>query len=121
MEDAVRLNVNPPTLHRAGWPEPKVQGAAIVTLAPTGRDVKLPDRLTTVGGAPAPLSHAVTFLAVLQLVVSSFAPPLIEMEPVIGAACSVTLAPSRATAAKSVLLIVLSIFIFIFLRRSRLT
>jgi hypothetical protein len=31
MVDVVRLNVNPPTLQRAGWPEPKIQGAVIVT------------------------------------------------------------------------------------------
>ena len=35
MEDAVRSNVNPPTLQRAGSPEPKVQGWFIVTEAPT--------------------------------------------------------------------------------------
>jgi hypothetical protein len=59
-EDAVRSNVNAPTLQRAGRPELKFQGAAIVTVAPTGTDVKLPDRLTTVGSAPAPLSQFVT-------------------------------------------------------------
>ena len=52
MVDVVKSNVNPPTLQRAGWPEPKVQGNGfIVTLAPTAtKPVKLPDRLVTVGG-----------------------------------------------------------------------
>ena len=36
MEDVVRLNINPPTLHRPGsGPELKFQGADIVTVAPT--------------------------------------------------------------------------------------
>src|SRR5207248_515999 len=115
MEDAVRLNVNPPTLQRAGsGPELKLQGAAIVTEAlPVTYFAKSPDRLTTVGFAPAPLSHPVTLVAVLTELMLSSAPPLIEMEPVIGAASSVTPAPSRATAAKSIRLIVLSMFIFI--------
>ena len=113
MEDAVRLNVNPPAVQRAGSPEPKFQGAAIVTEAPAVTVEKLPDRLTTVGFAPLPLSHPVTLVAVLTEVVSSSAPPLIAMEPVIGAASSVMPAPSRATAATSVHLIVLFIFIFL--------
>src|SRR5437016_10375130 len=91
MVDAVRLNVNPPTLQRAGsGPELKLQGWAIATEAPTLTLVKSPDRLTTVGGAPAPLSHPITLVAVLTEPVLSSAPPLIEMEPVIGAACGVT-------------------------------
>ena len=70
--DAVRLNVNPPTLQRLGRPEVKVQGAAIVTVAPTGTYVaKSPDRLTTVGGRLFPLSHPVTLVAVLTEVVLS--------------------------------------------------
>jgi hypothetical protein len=114
MWDAVRLYVNPPTLQIAGRPEPKVQGAAIVTEFPTFTYVvKFPDRLTTVGGLLLPLSHPVTWVAVLTEVELSSAPPLIVMEPVIGAASSVTPAQSRATAAKSVRLIVLSIFIFL--------
>jgi hypothetical protein len=64
MEDAVRLNVNPPTpptLQKLSTgPELKFQGAAIVTVAPTGTDVKLPDRVTTVGSALLPLSQFVT-------------------------------------------------------------
>ena len=68
MGDDVRLNVNPPTLQRLGRPEVKVQGAAIVTGSPTFTDVaKLPDRLTTVGGRSAPLSHPVTLVAVLTI------------------------------------------------------
>ena len=60
-EDAVRLNVKLPTLQKLSTgPELKFQGTAIVTVAPTGTDVKLPDRLTTVGSAPAPLSQFVT-------------------------------------------------------------
>lgn len=88
MEDTSRLNVNPPTLQRAAsGPEVKVQGAFIVTEAPTGTNVaKSPERLTTVGFAPAPLSHPASLVAVLTEPVSSSAPPLIEMEPVIGAA-----------------------------------
>jgi len=87
MEDAVRLNVNPPTLQRAGsGPELKFQGAAIVTVAPAGTLVKFPDRLTTVGAGPFPLSHPVTRVAVLTEVVLSCAPPLIVMVPVIGTA-----------------------------------
>ncbi len=114
MEDAVRLNVNPPTFQRLASPELKFQGAAIVTAAPTFTNpVKSPDRLTTVGGKLAPLSHPVTWVAVLTEPVLRCAPPLIEMEPLIGAApapsrATVTPAPSRATAAKSVCLIVLS-------------
>jgi hypothetical protein len=50
MEDPVRSNVNPPTLQRAGWPEPKVQGAVIATEVPTATDAKAPELLTTVGG-----------------------------------------------------------------------
>ena len=66
MEDDVRLNVNPPTLQRAGSePELKFQGAAIVTVARALTTVKLPDRLTTVGIVPLPLSHPVTLVAVL--------------------------------------------------------
>ena len=67
MDDAVRLNVNPPTLQRPGRPEGglKIQGAFIVTEAPTLTDVKDPDRLTTVGGRLFPLSHPVTRVAVL--------------------------------------------------------
>jgi hypothetical protein len=53
-----------------------------------------------------------TLVAVLTLVVSSVAPPLIVMVPLIGAASSVKPAPSRAMAAKSVCLIVLFIFMF---------
>jgi hypothetical protein len=88
MEDAARLNVKLPTLQRAGsGPELKFQGAAIVTEAPTGTNVaKSPDRLTTVGAAPFPLSHPVTRVAVLTEFVLSCAPPLIVMVPVIGAA-----------------------------------
>jgi hypothetical protein len=112
MVDAVRLNVNPPTLQRPASPEPKFQGAAIGTGAPTLMAEKLPDRLATVGFAPLPLSHPVTLVAALAEVVSSSAPPLIAMEPVIGAASSVMPAPSRATAATSVHLLVLFIFIF---------
>jgi hypothetical protein len=89
-EDAVRLNVKLPTLQRAGsGPELKFQGAAIVTVAPTGTDVKLPDRLTTVGSAPAPLSQFVTRVAVLTEVVLRCAPPLMLMVPVIVAAVAV--------------------------------
>ena len=114
MEDAVRLNVNPPTLQRAGCgPELKFQGAAIVTVARASTLVKVPDRLTTVGGPPVPFCHPVTRVAVLTEVELSSAPPLIVRVPVIGAASSVTPALSRATAAKSVRLIVLSIFIFL--------
>ena len=72
MEDAVRLNVNPPTCQNIGtWPELKFQGgAAIVTVAPTLTYVaKSPDRLTTVGSAPLPLSQLVTLVAVLTEVV----------------------------------------------------
>src|SRR5206468_3751853 len=99
MEDAVRLYVNPPTLQRLARPEPKFQGAVIVTGAPTVTYVaKSPDRLTTVGGPLFPLSHPVTRVAVLTLPVLSSAPPLIEMEPLIGAASSVTPAPSKAMA-----------------------
>ncbi|MGC2353371.1 MAG: hypothetical protein WA496_08245 [Candidatus Udaeobacter sp.] len=53
MVDVVRSNVNPPTLHRPGRPVEglNIQGAAIVTCAPTFTYVaKSPDRLTTVGG-----------------------------------------------------------------------
>ena len=117
MVDAVRLNVNPPTLQRLARPEGllKFQGAAIVTAAPVlTNPVKFPDRLATVGFAPLPLSHPVTLVAVLAEVESRCAPPLIVMEPVIGAASIViTPAPSRATAAKSVHLLVLFIFIFL--------
>jgi hypothetical protein len=90
MEDVVRSNVNPPTLQRPARPEGglKVQGAAIVTAAPTFTYVaKSPDRLTTVGGRLFPLSHPVTRAAVLTEPVLSSAPPFIVMEPVIGAAC----------------------------------
>ena len=88
MEDAVRLNVNPPTLQRAGrGPELKFQGAVIVTGAPTLTLAKDPDRLTTVGGWLFPLSQFVTWVAVLTEVMLGCAPPLIEMEPVIGAVC----------------------------------
>ena len=57
MEDDVRLNVNPPTLQRAGsGPELKFQGAVIVTVAPTVTNVaKSPDRLTTVGSCSTPV------------------------------------------------------------------
>ena len=110
--DAVRSNVNPPTLQRAGCsPELKVQGAVIVTEAPTATVVKDPDRLTTVGGWLAPLSHDITLVGLLTESVSSLAPPLNVMVPLIGAASSVTPALSRATAAKSARLILLSIFI----------
>ena len=114
MEDAVRSNVKLPTLQRAGsGPELKFQGAAIVTVSWTFTyAVKDPDRLTTAGDAPFPLSQLVTFVALLTEPVSRCAPPLIVMEPVIGAASSVMPAPSKAMAAKSVHLIVLSIFIF---------
>jgi hypothetical protein len=71
MVDVARLNVNPPTLQRAGLPEPKIQGAVIATEVPTGTDVKLPDRLTTVGGPPLPFCHPVTRVAVLTLPVLS--------------------------------------------------
>jgi hypothetical protein len=96
MEDAVRLNINPPTLQRAGsGPELKFQGAAIVTEAPTLTNVaKSPDRLTTVGGKLAPLSHPVTWVAVLTEFVLRCAPPLIVMVPVIDAAIGVTTALS---------------------------
>ena len=98
MEDAVRLNVNPPTLQRASRPELKFQGAAIVTEAPTLTNaVKLPDRLTTVGGAPFPLSQPVTWVAVLTEVVLRCAPPLIVMVPVIGAAVAVGVAVAVAS------------------------
>jgi hypothetical protein len=112
MVDAVRLNVNPPTLQRAGSPsgELKFQGAVIVTEVPTGTDAKSPDRLVTVGGKLFPLSQLVTWIAVLTEPVLRCAPPLIVMEPLIGAASSVTPAPSRATAAKNACLIVLFIF-----------
>jgi hypothetical protein len=87
MEDDVRLKINPPTLQKAGTgPELKLQGAVNVVTAPTATDEKLPDRLTTVGFPPVPLSHPVTLVAVLTEVVSSSAPPLNVMEPVIGAA-----------------------------------
>ena len=90
MTEDVRSNINPPTLQRLGRPEPKVQGAVIVTGAPTATDVaKSPDRLTTVGGAPAPLSHDVTLVAVLTEVESRCAPPLMVMVPLIGAAVAV--------------------------------
>ena len=124
MMDVVRLKVNPPTFQRLARPEPKIQGAAIVSAAPTGTNVaKSPDRLATVGGRLLPLSHPVTWVAVLTEFVLRCAPPLIVMEPLIGAAsgvsitpapsrATVTPAPSRATAAKSVRLIFLSIFIF---------
>jgi len=95
MVDVVRSNVNPPTLQRAGSPEPKVQGAVIVTEAPTLTNVtKSPDRLTTVGNAPLPLSHDVTWVAVLTEPVLRCAPPLIVRVPVMGAACGVTTARS---------------------------
>ena len=112
MEDAVRLYVNPPTLQRAGCsPELKVQGAVIVTEAPTLTNVaKSPDRLETVGGKLFPLSHDITLVALLTESVSRCAPPLNVMVPLIGAASSVTPAPSRATTAKSVCLILLFIF-----------
>jgi hypothetical protein len=111
--DVVRSNLNPPTLQRLARPEPKVQGAIIVTESPTFTYVaKSPDWLTTVGGMLAALSHDVTLAAVLTLVVLRCAPPLMEMVPLIGAASSVKPAPSRAMAAKSVCLIVLCIFIF---------
>jgi hypothetical protein len=98
MEDAVRLNVNPPTLQRlASGPELKVRGAAIVTVAPTVTYVaKAPDRLTTVGFAPFPLSHPITRLAVLTEVVLSSAPPLMLMEPVIDAGVGVAVAVAVA-------------------------
>jgi hypothetical protein len=113
MEDAVRSNVNPPTFQSLARPELKFQGLAIVTGAPTSTNpVKFPDRLTTVGAAPFPLFHPVTWVAVLTEPELSSAPPLNVMVPLIGAASSVTPAPSRAMAAKSVCLIVLSIFIF---------
>ena len=87
MTEDVRSNINPPTLQRLGRPDPKVQGAVIVTGAPTATDVaKSPDRLTTVGSAPAPLSHDVTLVAALTEVESRCAPPLIAMEPLTGAA-----------------------------------
>jgi hypothetical protein len=91
MLDAVRLNVNPPTLQRAGSePELKFQGAAIVTVAPTGTYVaKSPDRLITIGFAPAALSHPITRVAVLTEPVLSSAPPLIVMEPLIDVAVAV--------------------------------
>ena len=73
--DVVRSNVNPPTLQRAVRPEPKIQGAVIVTVAPTGIPppyvAKSPERLTTVGGPPDPLSHPVTRVALLTLPVLS--------------------------------------------------
>ena len=50
---------------------------------------KSPDRLTTVGGWLAPLSHPVTLVAVLTEVVLRCAPPLMVMVPVIGAAVGV--------------------------------
>src|SRR5256885_4795155 len=108
MEDAVRLNVNPPTLQRPARPEPKFQGAAIVTeaLAVT-HFAKSPERLTTVGFAPAPLSHPVTLVAVLTALKLSSAPPLIEMEPLIGADSSDAPPPGSAPARKSVRLPVL--------------
>ncbi len=100
MEDVVRLNVNPPTFQRLASPELKFQGAAIVTGAPTLTNVaKFPDRLTTVGGKLAPLSHPVTWVAVLTKFVLRCAPSLIVIEPLIGAASSVTPAQSKATAA----------------------
>ena len=71
MMDVVRSKVNPPTLQRAVRPEPKVQGAVIATEAPTGTVAKLPDRLTTVGGPPLPLSHPVTRVALFTLAVLS--------------------------------------------------
>ena len=87
MEDDPRSNVNPSTLQRPfrGVEGLKIQGAvAIVTEVPTGTDaVKLPDRLTTVGAAPFPLTHPVTRVAVLGLLGKISAPPLIEMVPVI--------------------------------------
>jgi hypothetical protein len=88
IEAAVRLNVNPPTLQRAGTaPELRFTPAAtIVTEAPTPTVAKSPDRLTTVGTAPLPLSHPVIRVAVLTEPVLSSAPPLIVMEPLIGAA-----------------------------------
>jgi hypothetical protein len=115
-EDDVRSNVYPLTLQRAGTgPELKFHGANIVTEAPTLTNVaKSPDRLATVGswGGLAPLCQSVTLVAVLTEPVSRCAPPLIVMEPVICAASSVTPAPSKAMAAKSVHLIVLYIFMF---------
>ena len=61
MEDPARLNVNPLTLQNIGTgPELKFQVGVIVTVAPTATVVKDPDRLTTVGNAPAPLSQLVT-------------------------------------------------------------
>ena len=87
MEDAVRLNVNPPTLQRAGsGPELKFQGAVIVTGAPMLTLEKDPDRLTTVDGRLFPLSQFVTWIAVLTEVVLRCAPPLMVMVPVIGTA-----------------------------------
>ena len=73
MVDDARSNVNPPTLQRpsCGPPGLKVQDVAIVTGAPTLTLVKLPDRLTTVGFPPAPLSHPVTLVAVMTEPVSS--------------------------------------------------
>ena len=115
MWDALKLNVNPPTYQRAGSePELKFQGMmVIVTESETLTYVaKFPDTLTTAGDAPFPLTHPVTRVAVLTEPVLSSAPPLIVMLPLICAASSVTPAPSRAMAAKSVCLIVLSIFIF---------
>jgi len=99
MEDAVRLNVNPPTLQRPASPEPKFQGAAIVTEAPTGTYVaKSPDRLTTVGFAPAPLSHPVTLVAMLTEPELSSAPPLMVMVPLIVAAVAVAVGVDVAVA-----------------------
>ena len=92
MEDAVRLNVNPSTFQRpASGPELKFQGVAIgVTASPTFTNVaKSPDRLTTVGGWLAPLSHDVTLVAVLTEVVLRCAPPLMVMTPLIAVAVGV--------------------------------
>jgi hypothetical protein len=98
MEDAVRLNVNPPTLQRAGsGPELKFQGAVIVTGAPTLTLAKDPDRLTTVGGWLFPLSQFVTRVAVLTEVVLRCAPPLMVMEPVIGATVAVAVGVGLGT------------------------
>src|SRR4029077_2268431 len=85
MEDASKLNVNPPTVHNAAWPEPKIHGKANIAVAPAN-PAKLPLALCTVGMAPLSSNQVMTCDAGLTVSVSNSTPPAKVMAPVSGTA-----------------------------------
>jgi hypothetical protein len=83
MWDAIKLNVNPPTLQKPGsGPELKDHGKANSAVAPDN-PAKLPLPLCTVGMNPLSSNQPVTIVAVLTVVLFNSTPPAKVIAPVI--------------------------------------